>query len=194
MNMRIHSLRPNFVLAAACLLALLLFALDSVLSQAHLWGSFLLPIVVAFLWGRRRDIFIVTAFASVLVVAEYRLANVVLHERDLLAEPFAPQAFDAIVAADVLEHFSDTAPIASRLFEWLRDDGVLVTSLPSENWIYVLLRRVFDIEKPPDHYFTGAEVEASLGRAGFRPLARRTIPIGIPGTGLFLVTAWRKAV
>lgn len=127
------------------------------------------------------------------VVAEYRLANVVLHERDLLAEPFAPGSFDAIVAADVLEHFPDTAPIASRLFEWLRDDGVLVTSLPSENWIYVLLRRVFDIEKPPDHYFTGAEVEASLARAGFRPLARRSIPIGLPGTSLFLVTAWRKA-
>ena len=126
------------------------------------------------------------------VVAEYRLSNVVLHQRDLLAEPFAPKAFDAIVAADVLEHFPDTAPIASRLFEWLRDDGVLVTSLPSENWIYVLLRRVFDIEKPPDHYFTGAEVEASLARAGFRAVVRRTVPIPVPGTGVFLVTAWRK--
>lgn len=127
------------------------------------------------------------------VVAEYRLANVVPHERDLLAEPFAPRSFDAIVAADVLEHFPDAAPISSRLFDWLRDGGVLVTSLPSENWIYVLLRRVFDIEKPPDHYFTGAEVEASLVRAGFRPLARRSIPIGLPGTSLSLVTAWRKA-
>jgi hypothetical protein len=70
---------------------------------------------------------------------------------------------------------------------------VLVTSLPSESWIYVLLRRVFGIEKPADHYFTGAEVEATLTRVGFRALRRRHLPLEIPGTSLFLVTAWRRA-
>jgi SAM-dependent methyltransferase len=126
------------------------------------------------------------------IVAAYHLDNVVLHARDLLAEPFAPASFDAIVAADVLEHFPDTEPIATRLLDWLRDDGVLVTSLPSENFIYVLLRRVFGIEKPPDHYFAGAEVEATLARVGFTPIARRSVPPGLPRGSLFMVTAWRK--
>lgn len=127
------------------------------------------------------------------MVAAHRLSNVVLHQRDVLAEPFESKRFAAIVAADVLEHFPDTAPIAQRVHDWLADDGVLVTSLPTESWVYVLLRRVFGIEKPPDHYFSAAEVEASLTRAGLRALRRRHVPLEVPGTGLFLVTAWRRA-
>ena len=137
--------------------------------------------------GADRDV----ADAARMVEAQ-RLGNVTLHQRDVLAEPFAPGSFDAIVAADVLEHFPETVPIAGHLLDWLRDDGVLVTSVPSENWVYVLLRRVFGIEKPADHYFTGFEVEATLERVGFTPLARRTVPPGIPGGSLVLVTAWRK--
>jgi len=127
------------------------------------------------------------------LVAARQLSNVVLEQRDVLAEPFERGRFDAIVAADVLEHFPDTMPIAQHLYDWLADDGVLVTSLPSESWIYVLLRRVFGIEKPADHYFTGAEVEATLTRVGFRALRRRHLPLEIPGISLFLVTAWRRA-
>lgn len=126
------------------------------------------------------------------VVSAYGLGNVRLLARDVLAEPFAAGSFDAIVAADVLEHFPDTEPIARRLLDWLRDDGVLVTSVPSESWIYVLLRKVFGIVKPVDHYFTGAQVEATLERVGFRRLARHTVPPFLPAGGLFLVTAWCK--
>jgi len=126
------------------------------------------------------------------LVAAFDIANVVLHERDVLAEPFPSRTFDAIVAADVLEHFPDTLRIATGLLDWLRDDGVLVTSVPSENWIYLLLRKVFGIAKPPDHYFTGAEVEATLAQAGFAPLGRHLVPPGLPGGSLFRVTAWRK--
>ncbi len=69
--MRIHPLRPNLVLVLACLFALLLFLMGIALPQVHLWGSFLVPIVLVFLWGRRRDIYIVTALASILLVATY---------------------------------------------------------------------------------------------------------------------------
>jgi SAM-dependent methyltransferase len=131
-----------------------------------------------------------TADAARLVAAR-GLTNVVLHQRDVLAEPFA-ERFPAIVAADVLEHFPDTEPIARQVHRWLADDGVLVTSLPTENWLYLLLRRVFGIEKPPDHYFSAAQVEATLARVGFRALRRRQVPLEVPGTSLFLVTAWRR--
>jgi SAM-dependent methyltransferase len=126
------------------------------------------------------------------MVAARGLRNVTLVERDVFAAPFEPESFDAIVAADVLEHFPDTPPIVKRLHEWLRPDGVLLTSLPTESWLYVFLRKILRVEKPPDHYFTAREVEATLARAGFEPIARRSLPLGLPLTSLFLVTAWRK--
>ncbi len=69
--MRTQPLRASLPLVLACLLAVLLFFLAIAGAGSHLWGLYLLPILVAFLWGRRRDIYIVTALTSVLVIAEY---------------------------------------------------------------------------------------------------------------------------
>lgn len=126
------------------------------------------------------------------VVAAYGLANVALRQCDVLTESFGRGAFKAIVAADVLEHFPHTESIAVRLRDWLADDGLLVTSLPTESLLYVLLRKVFGVEKPKDHYFSAAEVEATLTRTGFTALRRCFVPFGIRTTSLFLVTAWRR--
>jgi len=126
------------------------------------------------------------------MVASRSLDNVTLVERDVFAIPFGDGEFDAIVAADVLEHFPETQPIARRLHDWLSADGVLLTSLPTESWIYALLRKVFKVTKPEDHYFAGREVEGVLAAVGFEPLERRFVPLGVPLTSLFLVTAWRK--
>jgi SAM-dependent methyltransferase len=126
------------------------------------------------------------------MVAARSLGNVTLIERDVFAIPFASGEFDAIVAADVLEHFPDTGPIADRLLDWLKPGGVLLTSLPTESWLYVLLRKVFGVQKPDDHYFSGREVESTLADAGFEPLERRFVPLGVSWLSLFLVTAWRK--
>ncbi len=62
--MRIHSLRFNLILILACLLDGVLFILDAAVAEAHFWSRYLLPIVLVFLWGRRRDIYIVTALAG----------------------------------------------------------------------------------------------------------------------------------
>lgn len=127
------------------------------------------------------------------MVASRSLDNVELVEQDAFAAAFGEGEFDAIVAADVLEHFPETAPVARRLRGWLGADGVLLTSLPTENWIYVLLRKVFHVTKPEDHYFGGREVEAVLSEVGFEPVERRYVPFGIPFASLFLVTAWKRA-
>jgi SAM-dependent methyltransferase len=127
------------------------------------------------------------------VVERYGLRNVRLLRADVTRAELDEGPFDAIIAADVLEHFRDLeAPVAA-LRRWLRDDGVLLTSLPTENWVYVLLRRLFDVEKPPDHFHTGAEVERLLAERGFRRVARRFVPLGLPLAPLYLVSAWRKA-
>lgn len=126
------------------------------------------------------------------VVERYGLGNVRLVRADVTRAELDEAPFDAIIAADVLEHFRDLEPPVAALHRWLRDDGVLLTSLPTENWVYVLLRRLFDVEKPPDHFHTAAEVERSLSARGFRRIARRFVPLGLPIAPLYLVSAWRK--
>ena len=67
--MRIQPLRPNPILALACILVVVLFLLDAAVPEAHFWARYLLPLVVVFLWGRRGDIYIVAALTGVLVAA-----------------------------------------------------------------------------------------------------------------------------
>jgi len=125
------------------------------------------------------------------VAKKYDLHNVTIREDDAATVDFA-HPFDVAVAADVLEHFQDTELPISRLHRWLKPGGVLFTSLPTENWVYVFLRKVFGIEKPWDHYHTGYEVEARLEAGGFRRIETTCVPLGIPVAPLFLISAWRR--
>lgn len=98
--------------------------------------------------------------------------------------------FDAVIAADVLEHCEVLDWPIRILREVTAPNGVLVTSLPTENFVYVALRWLLKIVKPVDHYHTGYEVERRLTAAGFRRLRTTRIPNGL--TPLFLVTTWMK--
>ena len=126
------------------------------------------------------------------VVEQYDLPNVTVLEKDAATADFTDRPLDVVVAADVLEHFQDTAPVISWLHRWLKPGGVLFTSLPTENWVYVFLRKVFGVEKPWDHYHTGYEVEARLAAGGFRRIKTTCVPLGIPVAPLFLISAWRR--
>lgn len=127
------------------------------------------------------------------VVEHFGLSNVELVRGDVTRLALDGAAFGAIVAADVLEHFRDLAPPVAALRRWLAPGGRLFTSLPTENGIYVLLRRLYGIEKPPDHYHTGYEVEAFLAANGFRRLRRWHVPLRVPLASLYLVSAWEHA-
>ncbi len=89
--MRNHPLHPTLVLVLACLLAVLLFLPLTVIPGAHFWGRYLVPIVLVFLWGRRRDIYIVTVLASVLIVGGYWFDNIPSLD-DLLVNHVLPLA------------------------------------------------------------------------------------------------------
>jgi hypothetical protein len=54
-----------------------------------------------------------------------------------------------------------------------------------------MLRLVFKVEKPIDHYHTAREVERYLTNAGFKPVRRLFSPALIPVAALFSVTLWR---
>lgn len=126
------------------------------------------------------------------VAKRYQLNNVNIVEGDAGTVQFTSRPFDAVVAADVLEHFQDLDLPVPRLHRWLKPGGMLFTSLPTENWVYLMLRKIFGIEKPWDHYHTGPEVEAHLSRSGFRRVKSSYVPLGLSVAPLFLITAWRR--
>lgn len=125
------------------------------------------------------------------VVDRFGLENVELVQADLTRDPLPHAPFGAIFAADVLEHFQDLAPPVAALRQWLRDDGFLFTSLPTESLLYRLLRLAFGIVKPEDHYHSGYEVERYLSAHGFQRVRRLYVPARVPVLPLFLVSAWR---
>lgn len=126
------------------------------------------------------------------VTRQYRLENVLIAQEDMATCNFLKSGFDSIVAADVLEHFKDPlAPIVA-LHGWLADDGFLFTSLPTENWVYVALRKLFGVTKPVDHYHTGYEVETCLQANGFEKVTSVAAPLYWHIAPLFLISAWRK--
>ena len=127
------------------------------------------------------------------VVKERRgLANLELVQADATACDLGAERFDAVVAADVLEHFREVEAALTPIHRWLRPGGILVTSLPTETRTYELLRKVFRTEKPADHYHTAEEVEARIQRHGFTRLTRRHAPLPLGVLPLFYVSAWRK--
>jgi predicted TPR repeat methyltransferase len=97
---------------------------------------------------------------------------------------------DAIVAADVLEHFKDLSPPVSSITRWLKDNGTLYMSLPTENYFYPVLRKIFPMTKLDNYYHSGFEVEEFLSRHGFLLLKRRYLPLRL--FPMFLVSAWEK--
>lgn len=126
------------------------------------------------------------------IAAKFQLENVKLIRSDVtVAEPVdAP--FDSIVAADVLEHFSDLSIAVRAIDRWLAPDGLLVTSLPVEDRLYSLLRSLFRVERPWDHYHTARQVEAYLESQGFEALRRRYVPFPVRVPSIYFVTAWRR--
>lgn len=126
------------------------------------------------------------------VVKQYNLGNVVLVQRDIREAGFREEEFDVIVAADVLEHFRDLRPAVAALHRWLKTDGYLFTSLPTENFFYRWLRRVFKVNKPEDHYHAGDEVETYLEDNCFESVGRTYSPLIFNLLPLFIISAWRK--
>lgn len=124
------------------------------------------------------------------VVTRYGLNNVELVEADITSDVPGNREFDIVVAADVLEHFRDLAPPISAVKRMLAPHGYLVTSLPRENWLYVMLRAIFNIEKPADHYYRSAEVERFLEAQGFSSVGRSYMPTDLFTAPLFSIRAW----
>jgi predicted TPR repeat methyltransferase len=134
----------------------------------------------------------IEAYEAQEIVKTYKLENVRLINADIYnLKDIEIKKADAIVAADVLEHFKELEVAVCRLREWLKDDGYLFTSGPSENILTRLGRIIGRIEKPWDHYHTGYEVEEFLEHHGFQRIARaRHVYRIMP---MYILSIWRKS-
>ena len=119
------------------------------------------------------------------VAAHYQLKNVRLFEQDITSWNSA-EKYDLVVTMDVLEHFADKSVPHRFLDRCLKPNGLLLVSLPTENWLYLLGRIVLGKTKPADHYHPAHELTRYYRDAGYILLAHQYAPrLGPPALPLF---------
>jgi len=94
--------------------------------------------------------------------------------------PWLPESFDCIIAGDVLEHLIDPWQVLTRIRLLLRQDGLLLVSLPNvRNWhvVYQLLIKdewryqvVGVMDKTHLRFFTRRSAEKMLTDCGYELL------------------------
>jgi len=84
--------------------------------------------------------------------------------------------YEIIVATDVLEHFSSTTFPVDFIKKNIENNGLLVVSLPIENYVYRLGRMIIKKKKPADHYFNSKIILRYLENNNFEILEKRFAP------------------
>lgn len=126
------------------------------------------------------------------VAEHYQLSNVRLFQEDISSWN-SPEKYDLVVTMDVLEHFADKSVPRRFLDDRLRSNGLLLVSLPTENWLYRLGRAVLRKTKPADHYHPAHELVQYYRMAGYNLLKCCHVPrLGPFALPLFYVGLFRK--
>ncbi len=87
----------------------------------------------------------------------------------------APGSADVVIAAEVLEHVDDLPPTLTQFKSWLKPNGRLLVSLPTENALYRLGRRLAGFTGHY-HHDNAASIDAKLRAFGFERERRTQIP------------------
>ena len=121
----------------------------------------------------------------------FNLKNVSIYEEDMAN--FSPKLqYDLVVATDVLEHFQYTQLPLDFINRILKKDGFLAITLPTENWLYELGRKIVNKQKPADHYHSSTTIINFLIRNGYKPLKRHYAPSYIVPIPLFEAIIFQK--
>lgn len=91
----------------------------------------------------------------------------------------APGSVDVIVAAEVLEHVENIDGTLATFKRWLRDGGHLLVSLPTENALYRLGRKLAGFHGHY-HHDNAASIDEAIRANGFQRNGRSTIPLPGP--------------
>jgi predicted TPR repeat methyltransferase len=114
-----------------------------------------------------------------LLVSEWKLDHItLLHPPEATAQ-VAPGSLDVIVAAEVLEHVEPLEPTLEQFRTWLKPGGTLLVSLPTENALYRLGRRLAGFSGHYHHANAGT-IDPVIARSGFSKQRTQKIPVGGP--------------
>jgi 2-polyprenyl-3-methyl-5-hydroxy-6-metoxy-1,4-benzoquinol methylase len=128
------------------------------------------------------------------IAAKYGLDNVRIIEADITSCRIG-RSYDLVIALDVLEHFRDLEPPVTFIRRHLKPGGHLIVSLPTENRIYELGRKVIRKTKPRDHFHASRDIIATLRRSGFRVRDRYLVPgVAFVRLPLFEIVRLRNGV
>ena len=103
------------------------------------------------------------------------LENVELLRPDEIPNRIAAHSLDLVIAAEVLEHVDLLAPVLTQFTELLRPQGVLLVSLPTENRLYRLGRRLAGFHGHY-HHANARSIDREISAAGFQRKSLRSIP------------------
>lgn len=120
--------------------------------------------------------------AAEMLIAELGLSKVTLLSPDEAAARIAPASTDVVIAGEVLEHLEeDLRPTLDRFRAWLKPDGRLLVSLPTESRLYRLGRRLAGFHGHYHHH-DAAALDRAITDSGFRRLWLDKLPLGGPLT------------
>lgn len=126
------------------------------------------------------------------LVKKYHLKNVFISKGNALYNNFPENYFDIIIAADVLEHFKKPGKAIKEIYRLLNHDGVLIVSVPTENFLYRIGRLIIGLKKPKDHYHNAKEIENLLIKGFFTVTKKRFLPFYFSFLSLFNILKLKK--
>jgi 2-polyprenyl-3-methyl-5-hydroxy-6-metoxy-1,4-benzoquinol methylase len=117
---------------------------------------------------------------------------------DLAETGFPGAFFDVIFCLDTLEHFKNLADPVNEIKKTLKNDGILVVSLPTESFVYklgrFLLKGTFSSEGGPSsspHFYGAKEVSDFLSKNSFISVKKEKIT-KIPFLTFFEIILFKK--
>lgn len=113
-----------------------------------------------------------------MLVAEWNL-DVELKTLEQARAQIEPASVDIVLAAEVLEHVQPLADAIDLFKSWLKKPGTLLVSLPTENRLYRLGRRLAGFEGHY-HHDHAESIDRTIREAGFYRRARSHIPLPGP--------------
>jgi SAM-dependent methyltransferase len=117
--------------------------------------------------------------AAQLLVKRKGYDNVLLLTPEEAAVRIQPGSVDIILAGEVLEHVEPLDETLAHFKRWLRSDGQLLVTLPTENALYRMGRRLAGFDGHY-HHANAASITLDLERCGFKVDHKQTIPLPDP--------------
>ncbi len=109
------------------------------------------------------------------VKAHYGLDSVSIYQANI--ETWVPdEKYELIIATDVLEHFRDLEIPLKAIKSYLKPNGLLAISVPTENLLYLAGRIVLNKTKPADHFHPATFILNRIKQAGFHPVWKDMSP------------------